>query len=71
MQNNTKKEEETLNIPTKILVDRTLSVLESIVEYLKEKKDMNYKEIGDLLNRDQRTIWTVYHRAKKKRENDK
>ena len=55
-------------IPTKVLRDRTLKVLEAIVEYLKEKKGYNYHEIGKLLNRDERTIWTVHNRSKKKRE---
>ncbi|RME16944.1 MAG: hypothetical protein D6797_03520 [Bdellovibrio sp.] len=54
-------------IPSFILEDRTLSVLEALVEFLKEKKGLNYHEIGVLLNRDERNIWTVYHRARKKR----
>ena len=61
------KEEENLLIPSSILKDRTLSVLESIVEYLKEKRNLSYHEIAELLGRDDRTIWTVYDRAKKKR----
>jgi hypothetical protein len=54
-------------IPSHILRDRSLSVLEIIVEYLKEKKKLTYHEIAVLLNRDDRTIWTCYNRAKKKR----
>ncbi len=63
----------TLDIPLRILQDRTVAVLEAIVEYLKEERDLRYSEIAELLNRDQRTIWTVYSRAKKKRKksNDK
>ena len=53
-------------IPLEILRDRTVSVLESIVEYLKNK-GLSFHEIGLLLNRDERNIWTVYNRAKKKR----
>ena len=53
-------------IPSKIFTDRSLSVLEAIVKYLKEKKGMTYHEIAVLLNRDDRTIWTVYQRARKK-----
>ena len=60
--------EKTLDIPLRILQDRTFAVLESIVEYLKEEKDLRYFEIAELLNKDQRTIWTVYNRAKKKRK---
>ena len=54
-------------IPLNILLDRSLSVLEVLVEYLKEKLHLTFHEIAVLTNRDDRTIWTVYHRAKKKR----
>ena len=57
-----------MSIPTSIFRDRALSVLEAISEYLKEKKGMRYSEIAKLLNRDDRTIWTAYKRAKIKRE---
>ncbi len=53
-------------IPSYIFLDRSLSVLEVIVKYLKEKKSLTYHEIAVLLNRDDRTIWTVYQRVKKK-----
>lgn len=56
-----------LSIPTSIFKDRELSVLEAIAEYLKDKKGMRYSEIAQLLNRDDRTIWTSYQRAKEKR----
>jgi len=58
------KETEIL-VPTSILKDRKLTILESIIVYLKEK-GMKYSEIAELLDRDQRNIWTVYSRAKKK-----
>lgn len=54
-------------IPIKVLQDRTLSALECLVEYLKEQKGLNYHQIGVLTNRDERNIWTIYNRAKKKR----
>ena len=54
-------------IPTYILKDRTLSVFEALVEFLKEKEHMTYSKIGKITNRDQRNIWTVYSRACKKR----
>ena len=57
-----------ISIPTSIFQDRELSVLEAITEYLKEKKGMRYSEIAKLLNRDDRTIWTSYNRAKAKRK---
>jgi hypothetical protein len=58
-------------IPSSVFKDRSLKVLEVLVEFLKEKKNLTYHEIGVLLNRDERTIWTVYSRAKKKRANPK
>ncbi|MBI2128672.1 hypothetical protein HYU07_00385 [Candidatus Woesearchaeota archaeon] len=70
MPNKTIKTEERMSkvgIPVSILKDRKLSALEAISEYLKETLNMNYHEIAVLMNRDDRTIWTVYSRAKKKR----
>lgn len=54
------------SIPVKILQDRKLSVLENIVSYLKDTFGLAYHKIAVLLNRNDRTIWTVYQRAKKK-----
>lgn len=70
MQDKAKAEGERMSkvgIPVSILKDRSLSALEAISEYLKETLNMNYHEIAVLMNRDDRTIWTVYDRAKKKR----
>ena len=55
------------SIPVKILQDRSLSVLENIVSYLKDSFNLAYHKIAVLLNRNDRTIWTVYQRAKKKK----
>ena len=52
-------------IPTSIFKNRKLTILESLVLYLKNK-GMKYVEIGELLNRDQRNIWAIYNRARKK-----
>jgi len=54
-------------IPVSILQDRKLSVLENIVSYLKDNFGLTYHKIALLLNRNDRTIWTVYQRAKKKK----
>ncbi|MEA2036977.1 MAG: hypothetical protein U9O94_05680 [Nanoarchaeota archaeon] len=59
------------HIPISVLKDRSLSVLEAITEYLKEELNLRYCQIGGLLNRDQRTVWTVYNRTKKKRRKSK
>ena len=52
-------------LPASIFKDRKLTILESIIVYLKEK-GMKYSEIAKLLERDQRNIWTIYSRAVKK-----
>ncbi|MFT4304247.1 MAG: hypothetical protein ACMXYG_06795 [Candidatus Woesearchaeota archaeon] len=63
--------DEGICIPISALNDRRLGMLEASVIYLKERKRMNYREIGILLNRDERTIWTSYNKGKKKlRENE-
>ena len=56
-----------VSLSSSIFRDRKLSILEVLVEYLKDKKELSYHEIAVLLNRDDRTIWTVYSRVKKKR----
>ena len=56
------------SIPVSILQDRNLSVLENISAYLKDTFGLAYHKIALLLNRDDRTIWTVYQRAKKKKK---
>jgi len=57
--------------PIYILKNRNLSVLESIVVYLKEKLNLSFIKISSLLKRDPSTIWTIYHRALKKKQNEK
>jgi DNA-directed RNA polymerase specialized sigma24 family protein len=54
-----------LQIPLSIFENKKLTVLESLVLYLKEK-GMNYSEIAELLDRDQRNIWAIWNRAKNK-----
>lgn|SRR3989338_1538666 len=54
-------------IPISILTDRKLSVLEAIVSYIKDNFNLRYSEIAILLNRDERNIWTVYNRYRKKK----
>ena len=57
-----------LRVPASIFTDRNVSVLETISEYLKDQRNMTYAEIAKVTNRDDRTIWTVYNRAKRKRD---
>ncbi len=56
-----------LKIPISQLVRSNLTIYESLVVHLKERKKLSYREIGILLHRDERNIWTVYHRAVEKR----
>ncbi len=58
--------EETLSISAKQFARRKLSVLETLVCYLREQHDLTYKEISVMLRRNERTIWTVYLRVRKK-----
>ncbi|MEK6943013.1 MAG: hypothetical protein AABX00_03050 [Nanoarchaeota archaeon] len=52
-------------IPVSIISDRNLSTFESIVAFLKSKNHSNH-EIAVMMQRDDRTIWSIYDRAKKK-----
>ena len=54
-----------VQVPISIFKDDRLSTLEALVRFL-AKLDLSYAEIGRLLGKDQRTIWTVAHRAKTK-----
>ena len=54
-------------VPVKIFRNKPLSVLENLAVYLKEQMKLSYREISRFLNRDERTIWTAYQRALKKR----
>jgi hypothetical protein len=53
-------------LPCSVLKDRKLSVLENIAYYLKNTYSLTFHDIAVLLKRDDRTIWTVHHRALKK-----
>ena len=53
-------------VPVSVFADRSLSTLECLVEFLKNKNCKNH-EIGKLLHLNDRTIWSVYDKVKKKR----
>lgn len=55
-------------VPCSLLKNRKISVLEAISKYLKEERQLTYHEIGVLLHRNERTIWTCYSRAHKKQQ---
>lgn len=54
-------------IPLSELSSNILTVFECLVFYLKYKLRLSFHEIAQLTNRDDRTVWTVYHNALKKR----
>ena len=54
-----------ITIPTSIFADRKLSVLETLVSHLKDLELTNH-EIALLLQLNDRTIWSVYNKAKLK-----
>ncbi len=62
-----KKKLSDLSIPATIF-SKKLGSLETITKYMKENLKMNYSEIAELLNRDQRTIWTAYKKAIEKQK---
>ena len=64
-------QESKINIPILILRNRNLGILEAICEYLKDESSLSYHNIALMLNRNDRTIWTAYHKAKNKGLNEK
>ena len=55
-----------LLIPVEIFTNKRLSILENLVVYLKDERCFRFREIGKLIKRNEKTIWTVYNRVKKK-----
>ena len=53
-------------IPVSAISDRSFSTLESVVGFIKDLGYSNH-EVASMLHLDDRTIWTVYDRVKKKR----
>ncbi len=53
-------------IPISILKNKKLGVLENIVVFLRDEFEISYHKIAVLLKRDDRTIWTVYQKAREK-----
>ena len=54
-------------IPLNSIKDKNLSLLENIVFYLKNSLKLSHHEIAVMLKRDDRTVWTVYNKARKKK----
>lgn len=54
-------------LPLSIFSDGAKGPLEAIAVYLRDSASMSFKDIGILLNRDNRVIWTVYNKRRKQR----
>ena len=59
--------DEFVKIPTYIFRDRSVAVLECLVEYMKDRRKLSYHKIALMLNRDDRTVWTAYNMTRSKR----
>ncbi len=55
-----------IRIPLDLFRKRTLSIFEALVSYLRKRHGLHFREIADLLHRDQRTIWTIDYRSRQK-----
>jgi len=53
-------------MPITLFANRSMGVLEILVKYLHENHAMRFADIARLLNRDPRTIWCTYAKAKRK-----
>jgi len=59
--------EESAHFSIEIVTDRSVSIMESVVEHLRDSGFTN-QQVADLLSRSRKTVSTVYKRAKQKRE---
>ena len=48
------------------VLNKKLTILESVVKYLKEEKEFSLRKISEVIGRDERNIWHIYNRTKKK-----
>ena len=57
--------DENLHVPVAIFAGK-LSPAEALTKFLKEKLDLGYHEISELIGRNERSVWANYKRAVKK-----
>ena len=55
-----------IKVPVSVFADRRVSAVEALVVHLNEKHDLSFANIGRLLQRSVKTIWTAYTQARKK-----
>ena len=53
-------------IPIEVFASERLSVLEALVFHLKSRFNLKLSKIAEMTGKNDRTIWTVYDRARKK-----
>lgn len=58
-----KQKENVPAMPLSLLSNRKLGSLEIVVKFMKENLSLSFSEISSIIKRDQRTIWTTYHKA--------
>lgn len=63
---NVAQKKDDILIPLSTFSDRKLSVLEHLSIYLKDICNLNYHQIALVTGKDDRTIWTVVNRGRKK-----
>jgi hypothetical protein len=61
-----RQKKESPQIPLSLFSHRKLGALEIVVKYLKENLELKYSRIAQLMNRDPRTVWATYKKAKDK-----
>ncbi|MDO8481271.1 MAG: hypothetical protein Q7S65_05690 [Nanoarchaeota archaeon] len=54
------------DLPVETLGKKPRSLLENLVTYLHEQRKLSFADIARLIDRNQRTVWTAYHRAREK-----
>jgi hypothetical protein len=67
LRNLIEKEKSTL-IPSCIIRDKKLGILECVTKYLREEHKLSYHQVAVLLNRDDRVVWVTYNNAVKKKK---
>src|SRR3989338_1616943 len=61
-----KVEEPNLWLPVSVFTIKELGPMESLASYMKDQLGMSLNEIAKMLDRDNRTVWACYNKAKGK-----
>ena len=48
------------------VLNKKLTILESVVKYLKEEKEFSLRKVSEVIGRDERNVWHIYNSTKKK-----